>query len=102
MACIVYPSDLIDYQPLPKEPGENGARFQWPLVEDTEAERELSEFLADLSSNHTDCFLIVNRTDPLEGILKVIDGKLFFQLKLTTQVAKSVIPQVPAHLRSTS
>lgn len=82
--------NLVGYDPA------NTAAFQWPIEESF-----LPELTAAMEANGQLLgHLVLNgQPEPIVGYFKSIDGVMHFQLKLNAQVAESIIPPVPKHVR---
>lgn len=86
---ILYAHNLTGYDPTKPE------AFQWPI--DSSCMTELVTYMKD--DEFINGHLILNGQPTREGTIKHVEGMLYFQLKLNEQVAASVVPPVPDHVR---
>lgn len=85
---ILYPEHLINYD------AQDPRAFQW-RIESTFASR----IQLDPDRTIEVDFITNQHKQSIKGFVRWIDGVLHFQLKLTSEVAESVIPRVPEHVR---
>ncbi len=87
---MLYMHNLVGYNPDKPE------AFQWPI--DESCMEELVAYMKEdkFINGH---LVLNNHPNPIKGYIKRIDGRLYFQLTLNAEVAKSVIPPVPDHVR---